>query len=434
MKSVQKLNIWSAMAVVIGCVIGSGVFVKPGRVLMMAGSSDLAILAWILGGIMTLAGGLTIAEIAFRMPKTGGVYVFVESLYGKSFGFVAGWVQSIIYGPGLIAALALYFSSLFVQFFRIDPYWQTAISLFTLYFLTAISILGTKYSSWIQNSTTIIKMIPIILIGVFGLIFGHEPVFGVQLPESAASVGMGAAVLSTLWAYDGWMGVSNIAGEIENPAKNLPRAIVIGLSTVMVAYLLVNVSLFHVLDKAQIVALNENSAGAAATILFGPIAGKLLGLGVLLSIFGCLNGQLMVQTRVPYAMANYDVFPMRKQFAKLHPTLQTPLFSILFMVMISSVMILGFKPDRITDIAMFSMYLFYGMVFIGIFKVRKKFGIPAKGNYKIPLFPIVPIVATLGCVFICVGLYQQQPWDVALSLTIAGLGFPIFKILKAQLK
>lgn len=422
------------MAIVIGCVIGSGVFVKPGLVLMHAGSSDLAILAWVLGGIITLAGGLTVAEVAFRMPKTGGIYIFVENLYGKDLGFVAGWVQSVIYGPGLIAALALYFGSLFVQFFKIDTSWQMPISLFTMYLLTATSILGTKYSSWIQNSTTLIKMIPIVMIGIFGLIYGQEPVFGVTLPESATGAGMGAAILATLWAYDGWMGVSNIAGEIENPSKNLPKAIIIGLSTVMTAYILVNLSLFHVLDKGQIVQLNENSAAAAAAILFGPIAGKLLGLGVLLSIFGCLNGQLMVQTRVPYAMANYDVFPFRKKFATLHPKTQTPLFSILFMVGISSVMIIGFKPDRITDLAMFSMYLFYGMVFIGIFKVRKQFGVPLKGNYKIPLFPLVPIIATLGCMVICYGLYKQQPWDVVLSLSIASMGFPIFRILKAQLK
>ncbi|RYZ70658.1 MAG: amino acid permease, partial [Proteobacteria bacterium] len=258
----NQLSLFTALSIVIGCVIGSGVFVKPGKVLLATGESSTAILAWVLGGVLTLAGGLTVAEIASRIPKTGGLYVFMEEIYGKRWGFVSGWVQALIYGPGLMSALALYFGSLFVNFFGMDPAQAKGVSFISLFLLAGISAWGTRYSAWIQNISTVIKLLPIALIGVAGLFMGHEPIFNQTLTDpNMQAVGLGSAILATLWAYDGWMQVANVAGDIENPAKNLPRAIVGGLTAVMIVYVLVNISLFHVLPKDQIALLNEKSAG-----------------------------------------------------------------------------------------------------------------------------------------------------------------------------
>lgn len=427
-----QIGIWSAVSIVIGCVVGSGVFVKPGRVLLAAGDSNHALLAWLLGGLITLAGGLTIAEVASRIPKSGGIYAYVEELYGKTWGFVCGWVQVVIYGPALMSALSLYFASLFCEFFSLGDNTVKSVAFFVLFMLSVVSAVGTHWGALISNMTTVIKLIPIAVLGVCGLLMGSEPIFGQTFssvgPDGQAVVaaGMGAAILATLWAYDGWILVANLAGEIKDPAKNLPRTIIFGLSGVIVAYLLVNAALFHVLPASQIAVLNERAAGSATEILFGSVGGKLLSFGILISIFGCLNGSILTMTRVPYAMAMQQNFPFHNHFARLHPRFTTPVNSILLKVVIACVMILFLNPDRITDIAMFSVYLFYAMVFIAIFKVRKIFGVPEKGNYKVPLYPAVPLFAFAGVAFVCGSMLFSAPLDAAASLGVAAAGFPVY--------
>ncbi len=426
-----KLKIWTAISVVVGCVIGSGVFVKPGRVLVAAGDSNSALLAWTIGGLISLAGGLTLAEIASRIPKTGGIYVYMEELYGKTWGFVCGWVQSLIYGPALMSALSLYFASLLGQFIGLSP--ETSIrpiALATLLLLAGVSAYSTAYGAIIQNVTTFIKLIPIILIAAAGMAMGDAPIFDVALSGAVApTAGMGVAILATLWAYDGWVQVANLAGELENPSKNLPKAIVLGLVGVMAAYLLVNMALFHVVPVQEIATLNEKTAAVAATTLFGTIGGSALALGILVSIFGCLNGNILTMTRVPYAMALRGAFPQAKVFALLHPKLKTPVNSILLKTSIAMLMIVLLNPDRITDLAMFIMYLFYASVFFGIVKTRKTYGKPAKGEYKVPLYPVVPAVACAGSLYICFSMASQQPVDALISVLIALSGVPMYALM-----
>lgn len=427
-----RLKIWTAVSLVIGCAIGSGVFVKPGKVLLAAGSTNGALFAWVFGGVMSLAGALTVAEIAFRIPKTGGVYVYVEELYGKALGFVCGWVQVLIYGPGLMAALALYFGSLCAQFFGLPATRQKPIALIALYLLAAINARSASASGALSAATTALKLLPIAAIGVAGLALGNAPIFGLELPGAAKAAGMGAAVLACLWAYDGWMQVANIAGEIDQPARNLPRALVLGLATVMAAYLLVNLSLFHVLEPGLIASLNEKAAAVASERLFGSLGGKLLSLGILVSIFGCLNGNILTLTRVLFAIARRGAFPLREHFATLHASYQTPVASILVNALVATLMILLLNPDRITDLAIFSMYLFYALVFIGIFRLRRTYGVPAAGDYRVPLYPLVPLVAFGGCVFIVIGMIRNAPWDAVVSLAIAAAGFPAYALLSRR--
>lgn len=428
-----KLKIWTAISVVIGCVIGSGVFVKPGRVLVAAGDSNTALLAWLIGGLLTLAGGLTLAEIAARIPKTGGIYVYMEELYGKVWGFVCGWVQSLIYGPALMSALSLYFASLFGQFIGLDPATSVKpIALLTLFLLCGITAYSTSYGAVIQNITTFIKLIPIAVIGLSGLLLGDAPIFNTAITTETPPLGLGVAILSTLWAYDGWVGVANLAGEMETPSKNLPRAIVYGLTIIMVCYLLVNMALFHVVPVQEIASLNEKTAAVASVKLFGTFGGQFLALGVLISIFGSLNGNTLTMTRVPYAMALRGAFPNARIFALLHPRLKTPVNSIALKAFIATIMILIFNPDRITDIAMFIMYIFYAAVFFGIIKTRKIFGKPAKGEYKVPLYPLIPLVACAGSIYICYSMASQQPWDALGSVLIALTGIPVYMLINRK--
>jgi basic amino acid/polyamine antiporter, APA family len=420
----RNIGFFVSTSLVIGTVIGSGIFMKPGIVLASAGDSTMAILAWIIGGIITLASGLTIAEVSVKIPKTGGLYAYIEEVYGKLWGFLSGWVQTIIYGPAVIGALGLYFGSLVAGFFGFAESSKIIIGIITVVFLGLLNILGTQYSGFIQGISTIGKLIPIVLIAFFGIWQGEFPVLNMESGISH-EISMGAAVLATLWAYDGWMNVGFMAGEMKNPSKTLPRAIISGIMVVIIAYLAVNIAMLHVMPASQIVELGPNAAEAAATKLFGDMGGTLLTIGILISIFGALNGKILSFPRIPFAMAKDGLFPGSKSISWIHPTFKTPVGATILQIVIAILMMTFGNPDRLTDIAIFTVFSFYGLAFYAVFLLRKK----DTGNhnlYKVPLYPITPIVAILGSVYIVGSALLNNPLDALLSLFIALLGLPIY--------
>jgi len=212
------------MAIVVGMIIGSGVFLKPGIVLQSAGSPFMAILAWVAGGVITLASALAIAEIAAAIPKAGGLYTYLTELYGETFGFLLGWVQTITSYPASVAALAIAFSTYAGFFLPMNDVQQKILAVAVLAFILLMNILSTKYGGIIQTVATVGKLLPIAAIIIFGLASGSA--FEViSVNSSAQGTGFGAAILGTLWAYEGWISVTNMAGELKNPAKDLPKVI-----------------------------------------------------------------------------------------------------------------------------------------------------------------------------------------------------------------
>ncbi|HJV46772.1 MAG TPA: amino acid permease [Bacillota bacterium] len=418
----KEIGFAVAMSLVIGTVIGSGIFMKPGKVIASAGGSTMALWAWVLGGIITLAGGLTIAEVGTQIPKTGGLYVYLEEVYGKLWGYLCGWVQTIIYGPAIIGALGLYFGSLLAHLFGLED-WKKAIGIIAVVFLATINSLGTKYGGILQTISTVGKLVPITLIAVFGIINGNGQILnmnsGVEGPIS-----MGAAILATLWAYDGWMLVGFVAGEMKNPGKVLPRAIIGGISIVIVAYLAVNVAMLHVLPADNIVQLGENAAGTAATSLFGDIGGKLISVGILVSIFGCLNGKILAFPRVPFAMAERGQLPAAGLLSRVHKKLGTPVHSTILQVILAVIMMVASNPDRLSDMAIFAVYLFYVQAFYAVFILRKRK--MDAGSYRVPFYPIVPIVAIVGSGYIIVSTIIDNPTDTFFAIGMALIGLPIY--------
>jgi basic amino acid/polyamine antiporter, APA family len=415
-----------ATSLVIGTVIGSGIFMKPGAVIASAGDSTMALWAWVIGGIITLASGLTIAEVSVKIPKTGGLYAYLEEVYGKFWGFLCGWVQTLIYGPAVIGALGLYFGSLFAGLFGFSGYEQTILGIISVLFLFVINVLGTRYSGFIQSLLTFAKLVPIFLIVVFGIWQGDVPVLGME-SGSTQSISMSAAVLATLWAYDGWMNVGFVAGEMKNPAKTLPKSIITGIIIVMIAYLTVNIAMLHILPANKIVELGPNAASEAATILFGDIGGKLIAIGILISIFGALNGKILTFPRITFAMAEDRLLPGAKWLSSVHPKFKTPVQATLLQIVIAIIMMLMSNPDRLTDIAVFTVFLFYGLAFYAVFLLRKNEK-HNKSLYKVPLYPITPIIAILGTLYIVGSTLINNPIDSLFSILITLVGIPIYKI------
>jgi APA family basic amino acid/polyamine antiporter len=427
-----KKNIGFAVStsIVVGTVIGSGIFMKPGIVISATGNSSLALWAWIIGGIITLASGLTIAEVSVKIPKTGGLYHYIEEAYGNFWGFLCGWVQTLVYGPALMGALGLYFGTLFAAFFGMQDHNKIIIGIITIIFLGAMNMLGTQFGGFIQNISTIGKLIPIILIALFGIIKGHTPILHMT-SGSQHAVGMGAAVLATLWAYDGWMNVGYMAGEMKNPAKTLPRAIISGISIVIVAYITVNLAMLHVLPASKIVQLGPNAASTAATLLFGKMGGNLISIGIMISIFGCLNGKVLTFPRIPFAMAENRLLPGSKFLSSIHPKFNTPTGATITEIIIAVLMMLLGNPDRLSDIAIFAVFMFYGLAFYAVFILRKK-GIGKNAAYKVPLYPITPVVAIIGAIYIVGSTLINTPMETLMSIGIAIIGIPVYALLKSK--
>ncbi|WP_371361548.1 Serine/threonine exchanger SteT [Sporomusa rhizae] len=426
----KDFTMLAATALVVGMVIGSGIFMKPGKVIAAAGDSTMALAAWVLGGIITITAGLTIAELGAQIPKTGGLYAYLDEVYGKMWGYLFGWVQTLIYGPATTGALGLYFASLLLPFFNLPDTWKLPVAIATVAFLAGVSALGTKYGGFIQTVSTAAKLVPIVLIAVSGLWKGNGQILA--MPSGAAeTAGMGAAVLATLWAYDGWINVSFVAGEMKNPAKELPRSIIIGLSIVMVAYLLVNMAVLHVLPASDIVLLSNRAAGTAAGVLFGEVGGKLISIGILISIFGALNGYILTVARVPYAMARNGLLPGAGMLGEVHAKSGAPANALLLGAVLSAILMTLGDPDRLTDMAMFIVWVFYILAFAAVFVLRKRYP-KSKRPYSVPGYPIVPVIAILGSVYIAFSMLVNNPGDALYALGITLAGIPMYMIIKKK--
>ncbi|SDF52253.1 APC family permease [Sporolituus thermophilus] len=423
----KDIGLIVAMSIVIGSVIGSGIFMKPGRVIAAAGDSTMALWAWVLGGVITLASGLTLAEVGAQLPRTGGLYVYLEEVYGRVWGFLCGWVQTLIYGPAVIGALGLYFGSLMAHFFGLGDETKFTIGIITIALLALVNAFGVKYGGFIQAAATAGKLVPIILIAIFGLLWGNGQIW--DMPSGQAErTGIGAAILATLWAYDGWMLVAFVAGEMKEPAKLLPKAIVVGLSVVMVAYLTVNMALLHVLPAAEIVRLGPNAAGTAAGVLFGDMGGKLLSIGILVSIFGTLNAKILTFPRVPYAMAERGQLPASGLFARVHPEYGTPIWATVLQVVLAVLLMTVGDPDRLSDIAIFAIYIFFVQAFFAIFRLRRRTS-PDQRPYSVPGYPFVPLIAIVGSGFILATTLIDNPLDTLYALALLAAGLPVYWLL-----
>ena len=425
----RSLGFWSAISIVVGTIIGSGIFFKQGSVLDSAGSSTLAIAAWVFGGIITLTGGLTVAEIGAQMPYTGGLYVYIENLYGRIFGFLAGWMQVIVYGPAIIASVAGFMSILMANFFGLGTEWRIPLAVITVLAIGVMNLFENKVGAIFAIITTAGKMIPIAAIIIFGLFFGNQHAFGQTVTEvQPATGGFGVAVLATLFGYDGWILIANLGGEMKNPQKLLPKAIILGITAVLVIYTLITIGILKFLPANLIHRLGENATAYLATKAFGAIGGKLLSAGIIISMMGTLNGKMITFPRIVYAMARRGDLPFSRFLSFVTPKGKSPVVATLFIVALATVMMFFFDPDHLSDLCVFTVYCFYLLAFFGIFILRKKNKEPRP--FSTPLYPLVPIIAIAGGIFVLVSEVFNDPAGVLLFIGIVIVGLPIFYAVK----
>jgi APA family basic amino acid/polyamine antiporter len=425
----KSITFIEAIAIVIGCIIGSGIFLKPSIVFGNAGSPVMGLLAWVAGGVITLASALTIAEIASSIPKTGGLYVYLEELYGDVWGFLLGWVQTVISYPASGAALAIAFSTYATFFIPMSNIQQKLLSTAVLAFVIIMNIIATKFGGVIQTIATAGKLIPIAAIILFGLINGGAHDFrSVQVVTEGA--GFGAAILGTLWAYDGWIGVTNIAGELKNPSKEMPKAIIYGVTMVMAVYVLINVALLNIIPIETITS-STTPASDAAVVLFGNAGASFITAGIIVSVFGAMNGYLLTGARIPLAMGERNQLPYSGRLSSLHKRFGTPANALLLETVFAIIYIFTGTFNTLTDLLVFVLWIFFVMGVFGVFLLRKK--VPAeKRSYKVPLFPITPIIGIVGGIYILISTILSDPTRSIIGIAITLAGLPVFYYLKKK--
>lgn len=438
-KSLQKnLGLAAALSTVVGMVIGGGVFFKPQAVYTLTGGAPgLGMIAWILAGIITITAGLTAAEVSAAIPKTGGMMVYIEEIYGERLGFLTGWMQSVLFFPATIAAIAVMFgqqaSILLGNESLVIP-----LTAGVILFIGFINSFGSKTSGLIQTVATICKLIPLVLIIVFGFIRGNgtNPIFTPLVAEGLSPTGIiGQVLIAILFAYDGWINVGAIAGEMKNPGKDLPRAIVGGLSLVMAVYVVINIAYLWVLPADQL-ANFASPASAVAEVLFGQVGGQIITIGILISVFGCINGYLLTGPRILYTLAQQKLLPGYKFIGALNKN-DVPANATMIMAVISALYALSGQFNLLSDLSMFAVWSFYVLTFFGVMKLRKTHP-NMERPYKVPLYPFVPCIAIAGGLFVVLNqLFFAGMTNTLMSLggvIVTLIGLPIYNYMENQNK
>ena len=425
----KNLGVLSAVSVVVGCVIGAGVFFKPYAIYRATGGgAGLGLLSWIIGGIISIFGALTFAEIAVMIPRTGGMVTYLSEVYDKRLGFLAGWMQIIIFYPAYLAGYGVKVGTELSSLLNVNI--SIPVCLFVIAGVVILNVIGSELAGRFQIVSTACKLIPLILIIITGLLFGDStaPMFTPLVGENInAASALGTTLLAVLFAFEGWTNVGAIAGEMKNPAKDLPKAIIGGVSIIMAVYLLINIAYIRVIPANELMNI-ESPAAAVAIKLFGSSGGKIIAIGIIVSVIGAANGFLLSGSRVAYYMASEGLLPASSFFAELNNK-QVPANSIILVGTLAALYSLIGQFDLLTDIGTFSCWIFYTLTFCCVITMRRKHP-EYERKYKVPGYPIVPALAIVSGLFVIGSqLFLSGSvgrWMAFASVAITLLGLPIY--------
>ena len=423
----KELGVGAAMATVVGCVIGSGVFFKPTAMYQATGGAPgLAILAWVITSIMCLFSAMTFAEIAILMPETGGMPVYLKRVFGEKVGYLCGWMQTVVFYPGLIAALSVAFSNQAKLF--VGDGMGTITTYAMILAVVAVNCMGAKVGGAMQSISTVAKLIPIVLIMIFGFIRGQgNPIMDPMLADGLGfgSV-LGQLMIAVLFAFEGWTNVGAIAGEMKDPGKDLPKAIVGGVALIMAVYVIINLAYLWVLP-ADVMMNLDSPASAVAVEIFGDMGGKLISVGIMISVFGAGNGFTLSGSRVAYYMAAQGDLPGSKALSKIGKT-GVPTNAIVMIGVLAAIYALTGQFDLLSNLGTFVGWVFYTLTFAAVMVYRKQ-APDVERTYKVPLYPIIPIISIAsGCYVLINQLFMSGMGSTKVAvggIIIVLLGLPV---------
>ena len=431
----KDLGVSAAMSLVIGCVIGAGVFFKPYAIYNATGGAPgMGMLAWIFGGLASILGALTFAEVAVLIPKTGGMVAYLSDAFHEKLGFLAGWMQVVIFYPAFLAGYGVTVGEELGSYIGMEFKLPIAIALITI--LVALNTLGSKTASRIQVVSTICKLIPLALLIVFGFILGSGkyPIFTPLVGEGKkAGAVLGSTLLAVLFAFEGWTNVGAIAGEMKNPGKDMPIAIVGGVSVIMAVYFIINMAYLWVIPSYKLIHI-PSPAAAVAMKLFGSLGGTLVKVGIIISVIGAANGFLMSGSRVAFHLADLGTLPFSSKLSRLNGS-QSPANATILVGFLACIYSLSGEFNLLTDLAVFSCWIFYTLTFASVIKLRKDMP-NAQRKYKVPLYPVIPLLAIASGLYVVVSqLFLSGTRATIMSLCsicITLLGLPVYMAVKKR--
>jgi APA family basic amino acid/polyamine antiporter len=438
----RVLGASQATAIVVGTIIGSGIFLVPREMMQDVGSSSLVYLAWIVGGLLSLFGAMTYAELSAMLPFAGGEYVYLRGAYGDTTAFLYMWTWFAVAKPASIAAVTIGLVRT-LEFFPtfhwlsaqatggpISLLWSQLFAIAVTWFITGLNYLGIKKAGDFQLVFTILKGILILI--VVGLCFasasGSWANFSTSLPHTTGGFsGFMLALIATLWAYDGWNDLTMVAGEVRNPGRSLPIALIGGLFIVGALFMATNAAIQYILPATQI-AGSERPAVAALSVVAGPAGAGFVAAAMAVSIFVTLNGTVMSGARIPFAAARDRLF--FSQFARISPRFQSPSTSLTVQALLSTVLLLFLSRfQQFFELAVFAEWLFYMLTAITVFVYRRRSPDAAR-PYRVWGYPLLPAIFVACAAVVLVSSYAGNLKGSLLGSGLILLGLPVMWVVR----
>ncbi len=439
----RELGIWTAASIVVGTVIGSAIFLVPNDMVKSVGSPFMVFAVWIFGGMLSLFGALSYAELAAMLPQAGGEYVYLREAYGPLWAFIYGWTQMWVAKSGSIATLATGFF-IYLANFRpeMNGVWVVVplplgeagqpleirygqlLAMGVIVVLAFINYFGVKVGGDLQVVVTLLKVGLIAGIIIIGLTTGHGTVanYHTSIPAPGGIMGFFAALVAALWAYDGWNNVSLVSSEIKNPQRDLPRALIAGTIVVIVIYLLANLAYFYVLPASD-VASSARVAAETMRRIFGTPGANAVSIVAMISIFAALNGSILSGSRVPFAMARDGLF--FRSVAHVNPKHRTPSVSILALSAWGAFLVLSGRYNQLYTYVIFASVILYGMATAAVIVLRiKRPDLPRP--YRTLGYPFVPVVFVLAVTCLVISTLLKSPRESLMGLGLVSLGLPFY--------
>ncbi len=466
-----SLGLFTTLSIVVGAVIGSGIFKKPAVMAGQLGSPELLIGVWVLAGVITLFGALTNAEIAGMISRTGGQYIFFQKMYGDFMAYLYGWAVFAIIQTGSIASITYVFSQYFEVFFPlarlpestvqsvvlhipfigvIKPLADIGVKMLTIGIivgLTAVNYLGVRFGGTVQNIFTVLKVAAILFLVAAGFMVGPGSASHFTL-DSAAGVptngplmlALVAAMSGAFWAYDGWNNITYIAGEVRNPQRTIPRALMLGTLIIISVYVLTNLAYLYLLP-IDVMAASELVATDAARVILGNRGAAFVAAAVMISTFGTANGTILASARVYFAMARERMF--FPSIGAIHPKFNTPGNALVLQAVWTSVLVLTGTFDTLTDMLIFVTWIFYALGAFGVFILRRTMPDTPR-PYRVWGYPFIPaIFVVFACIYVVFTLYgditayaegRAEIINSVFGLILVGMGIPFYIYFRSKNK
>jgi len=419
----RALSLPDSTAIVVGIVIGAGIFLIPKLVAQATPSIPAILCMWVLGGVVCFLGALGYAELGAMMPLSGGHYVYLRECYGPLCGFLCGWTFVLVVAGAAIAWLAVSFSITLGYFVRLGPVASKILSLALIAVLAWVNYRGVKPGARVQNFFTALKLLGLAVIAGSAFLPGR----GHASTDSGSTTtiswsAVGAAMIAVLMCYDGWTNISYVAGEVARPKRNIPLALGLGLAIITTVYVLANLAYFRVLTLSEIAGAERVGALAADRTL-GSAGGVIVSVTVLLSIMGSINGFILTAPRICFAMAQDGL--MFEKLAFVHPRFKTMPFGILAQVLWAAVLVLTGSFETLVSYAMIAAWFFYGLTVAGVVVMRRRH--PARERpYRMWGYPVTPLLFVLVAMWFVISTWISQPGPSTAAFLIIATGVPVY--------